>query len=152
MRVVGLVVAVLLADSPKRILWACENLAVDPAKEARFTAGPSPWLRVGNSTAMNAPSVVRPWQAEHGLGSRLSLHCRGSQDAKMTSRPPAQITFVCLKCGRGYRATQEQFPYERPGRFDCKDCNAEVHSWTGVYDFIGWKAIETKPITFGAKH
>jgi len=64
----------------------------------------------------------------------------------MTSRAPITVLFVCPKCGRGYCAIQEQFPYERPGRFDCIDCNTEVHSWTGVYDFIGWKAM-----TFGAR-
>jgi hypothetical protein len=55
----------------------------------------------------------------------------------MTRRTKTIVIFSCPKCGIAFRATQEQFPYERPVRFDCVDCNAGVHSWTGLYDFTG---------------
>jgi peptide subunit release factor 1 (eRF1) len=49
------------------------------------------------------------------------------------------VIFACPKCGQAYRATQQRFPYERPGRFDCIKCNAEVHAWRGFFDFVDWR-------------
>jgi hypothetical protein len=55
-----------------------------------------------------------------------------------SNRRLATVIFVCAKCGQPYRATQERFPYERPGRFDCVKCSAPVHSWRGFFDFAEW--------------
>jgi hypothetical protein len=34
---------------------------------------------------------------------------------------------------------KEWFPDDvSGGRFECIECFAEVHSWTGLYDYIGW--------------
>jgi hypothetical protein len=51
------------------------------------------------------------------------------------------VIFVCPKCGQPYRATQQRYSYERPGRFDCIKCNAQVHEWRGVFDFTNWQAV-----------
>jgi hypothetical protein len=51
------------------------------------------------------------------------------------------VIFVCPKCGQPYRATQERFSYAKAGRFDCIECNAEVHEWRGVFDFTNWEAV-----------
>ena len=34
-----------------------------------------------------------------------------------------------------------RLPYLRPGRFDCIHCNAKVHSWDGIVDYVSWEAI-----------
>ena len=81
--------------SPKRILGPCENLVVDPAKEARFTAGPSPWLRVGNSAAMNAPFVVRPWQTGTRLGFPPIASLPG-QSGRQNDQQNAGPNYFCL--------------------------------------------------------
>ena len=65
----------------------------------------------------------------------------------MTSGTQTSEVFLCPKCGLGYRVIRVQFPEMRPGRFECIDCRTEVHSWSGVYDYIGWKAIVMKPAT-----
>ena len=47
--------------------------------------------------------------------------------------------FTCPKCGLGYQAIKEWFPDDvSGGRFECIECFAEVHSWSGLYDYIGW--------------
>ena len=62
----------------------------------------------------------------------------------MASRRPATVIFQCPACKQAYRALQERFPYERPGRFDCIECNSEVHAWTGFFDYTGWKAVTSE--------
>jgi predicted RNA-binding Zn-ribbon protein involved in translation (DUF1610 family) len=64
----------------------------------------------------------------------------------MTKRSTTTVIFCCPKCGITYRAIQDRFPDERPGRFDCVDCNAEVHAWTGFYDFTCWKAMTIRRV------
>jgi hypothetical protein len=59
--------------------------------------------------------------------------------------------FTCPGCGMDYAATKEQHPHKHTGRFECGICKAEVHAWSGLYDFFDWKA---KPVTapvFGKK-
>jgi hypothetical protein len=75
---------------------------------------------------------------ELGLGSSISICRRSNRGTRMTSGSP--------KCGLGYRAI---FPVRRAGRFECIDCRTEVHSWSGVYDYIGWKAIVMQPAVMG---
>jgi len=50
-----------------------------------------------------------------------------------------------------YSATKEQHPDKHSGSFDCKVCGAEVHAWSGVYDFFGWKIDQEKSPVFGKK-
>ena len=71
-----------------------------------------------------------------------------SQNASspMTGSTNTIVIFACPKCGIVYRATQLKLPYERPGRFDCVDCMAEVHSWTDLYDFTDWKAMTIRRV------
>jgi hypothetical protein len=64
----------------------------------------------------------------------------------MISFRPTIVIFACPECRQTYRATQERCLKERPGRFDCIDCNAEVHSWRGTFDYAGWQA--TSPDNF----
>jgi len=48
-------------------------------------------------------------------------------------------TFVCPNCRVKYLGRREPFAYARAGRFDCVICNAEIHAWSGNYDYTGWK-------------
>jgi hypothetical protein len=74
-------------------------------------------------------------ELENELGrSVIPAHIR-----RMTSVNRTIEQFTCAKCGLGYRCTKEPFPYVRAGRFDCINCNTEVHAWSGNYDFTGWK-------------
>jgi hypothetical protein len=63
----------------------------------------------------------------------------------MTSGTQITVHFTCPKCGLGYKATQEHVPGNNAGRFECINCFAEVHSWSGVYDYAAWKAIKMRP-------
>jgi rubredoxin len=69
----------------------------------------------------------------------------------MTSGTQVTVLFCCPKCGAGYQSTQEQHPIRTSGSFKCQVCGIEVHSWSGIYDFFDWKAVEMKPMTFGKK-
>jgi hypothetical protein len=48
----------------------------------------------------------------------------------------AEKRFECPGCGLKYRARKEAMPLVRSGRFDCISCNAEIHEWSGFYDYI----------------
>jgi hypothetical protein len=63
----------------------------------------------------------------------------------MPSVRPTFVIFACPKCRQAYRAVQERYPYERHGRFDCIECNAEVYAWKGFFDYTGWKAYTPEP-------
>jgi hypothetical protein len=76
--------------------------------------------------------------------ARIGVHIPG-----MTSGTQITVIFSCAKCGLGYEATQEQHPDKHFGSFKCEDCKAEVHSWSGVYDFFDWKAKKMQPAVFG---
>jgi peptide subunit release factor 1 (eRF1) len=67
----------------------------------------------------------------------------------MTSGTQTTVIFSCPKCGAFYEATQEQHPDKHFGSFKCEDCKAEVHVWSGVYDFFNWKAKTMRPAVFG---
>jgi hypothetical protein len=69
----------------------------------------------------------------------------------MTSGVRPRELFVCPKCGIGYRAISEQQSSEQSGRFDCIDCQTEVYSWSGMYDYTDWKAVIMKPVRPGEK-
>jgi len=60
--------------------------------------------------------------------------------------------FTCPACGLDYAATKEQHSSRHSGRFECRLCQAEVHTWSGLHDFFDWKAQTVKSPTFGKKH
>jgi len=35
--------------------------------------------------------------------------------------------------------------------FDCQVCGSEVHAWSGLYDFFGWKVDKADAPVFGKK-
>jgi predicted RNA-binding Zn-ribbon protein involved in translation (DUF1610 family) len=47
--------------------------------------------------------------------------------------------FGCPRCGLRYQGRKERFPFIRAGRFDCISCNAEIHAWSGHFDYIAWE-------------
>jgi protein-arginine kinase activator protein McsA len=57
----------------------------------------------------------------------------------MTSVSQTAVHFACHKCGVIYRAVQTR--HASSGRFDCLDCFAEVHKWSGIYDYTAWKPV-----------
>jgi hypothetical protein len=59
--------------------------------------------------------------------------------------------FPCPDCGMSYTATKEQHPDKHSGSFECIVCKAEVHTWSGLYEFFDWKAINTRSPVFGKK-
>ena len=60
--------------------------------------------------------------------------------------------FTCPNCGLDYAATKEQNSERRSGSFKCKVCKAEVHAWSGLYDFFDWKAANVRSApAFGKK-
>src|SRR6266446_7554515 len=81
---------------------------------------------------------------EFCLGSSISIYRWSNRDIRMTCGPQTSEIFLCPKCGLGYGAIRAQFPDKRAGRFECIDCFPEVRSWSGVYDYIGWKAMALK--------
>jgi hypothetical protein len=85
---------------------------------------------------------------EFGLGSSISIYRWSKRDIRLTSGMQTSEIFWCPKCGLGYRAISGQFPDKRAGRFECIDCHTSVHSWSGVYDYIGWKAVAGAPERF----
>ena len=50
-----------------------------------------------------------------------------------------------------YDATREQHSDKHSGSFKCGICQAEVHAWSGLYDFFDWKAKPVKSPVFGKK-
>ena len=63
-----------------------------------------------------------------------------------------QTTVSYPNCGLVYRTTQERHPDKQSGSFICGVCNAEVHTWSGAYDFFGWKGVTAKsPLPMGTK-
>lgn len=59
--------------------------------------------------------------------------------------------FTCPSCGMNYTATREEHPDKRSGEFNCRICNAEVHTWSGYHNFFNWEAVKTKTPVFGKK-
>lgn len=63
-----------------------------------------------------------------------------------------QTTVSYPNCGLVYRTTQERHPDKQSGSFICGVRNAEVHTWSGAYDFFGWKGVTAKsPLPMGTK-
>jgi hypothetical protein len=69
----------------------------------------------------------------------------------MTSGTQITVIFSCPKCCFCYEATQEQHPDKHFGSFKCQDCKAEVHAWSGIFNFFDWKAKTMWPMVPGRK-
>ena len=54
--------------------------------------------------------------------------------------------FLCpnKNCGMWYEATWEQSPVAVSGSFKCTDCKTEVHKWSGIDCYVGWRQITMK--------
>jgi hypothetical protein len=51
------------------------------------------------------------------------------------------VIFACPKCGLAHEVTQVQVPTKKLGRFGCVDCGPTIHSWYGVFDYSGYRAV-----------
>jgi hypothetical protein len=51
------------------------------------------------------------------------------------------VIFACPKCGLVHEVKQVQVQTKKSGRFDCVDCAAAIHSWNGVFDYSGCRAV-----------
>jgi predicted RNA-binding Zn-ribbon protein involved in translation (DUF1610 family) len=75
-----------------------------------------------------------------------ALHSLG-----MTSNRWTIEYFSCPNCGLPYTATREHHPYKHSGSFKCEVCGIKVHTWSGNYDFFGWKVDHAKSPAFGKR-
>jgi predicted RNA-binding Zn-ribbon protein involved in translation (DUF1610 family) len=50
------------------------------------------------------------------------------------------VYFACHECGRLYLTSQQS--HHGRGYFDCRDCGASVHTWSGRYDFTDWRRMQ----------
>jgi len=60
------------------------------------------------------------------------------------------VLFSCPRCGLIYRAAQRLRDRGENGpgkRFDCPACKAEVHYWSGAYDYAVWTPLDAEPLT-----
>src|SRR6267142_2023256 len=67
----------------------------------------------------------------------------------MVSGVHTTVVFICPKCGLSFQATQERNHGRPPGQFNCTGCGAEVHTWSGKYDYTRWQAFALKRLFFG---
>ena len=85
------------------------------------------------------------WVSLIVASGRMETRLSRAHIPDMTSGTQTTVIFSCPKCGLGYRATQEQHSDKQTGSFKCGVCKAEVHAWSGAYDFFGWKPITMNP-------
>jgi hypothetical protein len=55
------------------------------------------------------------------------------------SRTPISVIFTRPECALVYVALQERRRNKIAGRFDCTDCGAMVHAWSGAYNYPIWR-------------
>jgi predicted RNA-binding Zn-ribbon protein involved in translation (DUF1610 family) len=85
---------------------------------------------------------VRNAQARNRL---MRLRAR-NRDLRRTANQPdcesmTTVIFACPKCGLAHEVKQVQVPTKKLGRFGCVDCGATIHSWHGLFDYSGCKAV-----------
>jgi predicted RNA-binding Zn-ribbon protein involved in translation (DUF1610 family) len=51
------------------------------------------------------------------------------------------VVFACPKCGAIYRALQTRTSEVKTQRYACPGCKAQVHAWSGVYDYSEWTKV-----------
>ena len=54
------------------------------------------------------------------------------------------VIFACPDCRTIYRALQEKTFKLSQGMFNCLDCEAVVHRWTGRYVYLSWRSESVK--------
>ena len=85
---------------------------------------------------------VRNAQARNRL---MGLWARDRNLRRIANEPDCEfmttVIFACPKCGLAHEVTQVQVPTKKLGRFDCVDCGATIHSWYGVFDYSGCRAV-----------
>jgi len=59
--------------------------------------------------------------------------------------------FTCPGCGLNYTTTREERDSKRSGMFICVVCDAEVHAWSGRFDFFAWSAVKARSPIFGKR-
>jgi transposase-like protein len=75
-----------------------------------------------------------------------SISGRGTETQDSIANGPdcefmTTVIFACPKCGLVHEVTQVQVRSKKSGRFDCVDCGATIHSWYGVFDYSGCRAV-----------
>jgi hypothetical protein len=118
-----------------------DQIAFDRALEA--VAAVNDNQRANGLQSARKAAMLKALAWEGGNSSTVSA--QQAWGLSMSSLRPTIVIFCCLACHQAYEATQERYPYERPGRFDCIECNAEVHAWSGFFDYTGWKALALSP-------
>jgi hypothetical protein len=86
------------------------------------------------------------WSLWALANARIGMHT-----LLMTSGTQIMVIFSCPKCSLFYEATQEQHLDVHAGSFKCKECKAEVYTWSGGYDFVDWKTKVMRPVQRGKK-
>jgi predicted RNA-binding Zn-ribbon protein involved in translation (DUF1610 family) len=85
---------------------------------------------------------VRNAQARNRL---MGLWARDRNLRRIANEPDCEfmttVIFACPKCGLAHEVTQVQVPTKKSGRFGCVDCGATIHSWYGVFDYSGGRAV-----------
>jgi len=85
---------------------------------------------------------VRNAQARNRL---IGLWARDRNLRRTANEPDCEsmttVIFACPKCGLAHEVAQAQVPTKKSGRFDCVDCGATIHSWYGVFDYSGCRAV-----------
>jgi len=98
------------------------------------------------TTGARSQADPKPPQADGLEKGRLPVHICGMASGIWTTE-----YFTCPNCGLAYIATREQHPDKHSGNFNCEVCGVEVHAWSGVYDFFGWKIDQAESPVFGKK-
>jgi hypothetical protein len=106
----------------------------------------SAWVALCVSIARLVSGSFCLWQVLPLVAKPIRPHIRS-----MTSGTQIPVIFSCPKCGVYYQATQEQRPDKHFGSFKCEDCKAEVHAWSGIYDYFDWKAKKMGPLVWANK-
>ena len=53
-----------------------------------------------------------------------------------------KVVFVCPHCQSIYQAVQVPQPTAAYGWFQCENCEAVVHEWTGMHTYRDWQAVK----------
>src|SRR6267142_6841158 len=76
-----------------------------------------------------------------GLGTEIERGATTGLKTRVRLQIMTTVIFACPKCGLAHKVTQVQVPPKKSGRFNCVDCGATIHSWYGVFDYSGCKAV-----------
>jgi len=54
--------------------------------------------------------------------------------------PTVRVIVVCPGCSAPFEAVQTRRK-NQGGMFACKFCGDEMHSWSGHYEYTGWRSV-----------